>query len=609
MNKEMLKDSNDFKGTFQARTILLFCLVISLYFNSDLADPFNSAKQLLLILASAWLLGHFALTNYRQINFIELKENKFVVIVVFFCIFGFISLIKTDQKFVGMFGETQRKTGLITYICLSIFILFTSKFVSYKNSRQIYYYVQFTLVTFLIYGTMQFTGNDFVDWLNNYNSIIGTLGNPNFASAFMAILACLSFSAIFFKPLNKFVKYLCFITLLWSIFLIYQSDSKQGLISAATGIAFIVSVKMVKYNLKAGLVVVCSFFVIGLLAVLGMLQVGPLTYFLYKDSVSLRGYYWNAGINMFTQNPWFGVGLDRYGANFNQYKDQEFVVNRGFDLISTNAHNIPIQIFATGGALFGALYLAMNIYILARGIKGLKRVSGDQLTVLSGVMGAWVAYQSQAIVSIENIGTAVWGWFFGGCVIGLTSSYNKVQNRIGSTKLMLQPLISMVLVLAALYPFTNLSRMEQLMMRNQELYNSNNPEYYNELREVSKRINSNKFSDPFHKLASANFLLAIGDSSNGLDYLNRLNLDDERNTQVLYSLANYYETIGDTAEAIKYRVLVSKFDPYNCKNYLRLGLLYKSLGESSSMSLMLQKINEIVPNSDLAKAANQDLKI
>lgn len=609
MNKEALKDSNLFRSTFQVRTILLFCLVISLYFNSELADPFNSAKQFLLLLASSWLLGYFVLTNYRQISLTELKLNKFVVLVVFFCLFGFISLIKTDQKFVGIFGETQRKTGLITYICLSIFILFTSKNVTYKNSKQIYYYVQFTLAIFLIYGTMQLTGNDFVDWLNNYNSIIGTLGNPNFASAFMAMMACISFSAILFKPLSKVFKYVCVTLLMWSIFLIYQSDSKQGLVTVAAGIAFIVSVKIVKFNLKAGLATIFSFFTLGLFAVLGMLQVGPLTYFLYKDSVTLRGYYWNAGINMFTQNPLFGVGLDRYGANFNQYKYQEFVLDRGFDLISTNAHNIPIQIFATGGALFGALYLAINFYILARGLKGLKRVSGDQLTLLSGVFGAWIAYQSQALVSIENIGTAVWGWFFGGCIVGLTSTNNKIQTKSNSTKVMLQPLVSMVLVLMMLIPVTNLYRMERLMMRGQELYNSNNPQFYKELQEVSKAINSNKFADPFHKLASANFLLGIRDSSNGLNYLKKLNLDDERNTQVLYSLANYYESIGDKVNAIKYRVLVSKFDPYNCKNYLRLGLVYKSLGDYVNMNLMLRKINEINPNSDLAKAANQELKV
>ena len=49
----------------------------------------------------------------------------------------------------------------------------------------------------IIYGFLQSNGKDFVKWDNPYNSIISTVGNPNFAAAVMAILATISFSAIF----------------------------------------------------------------------------------------------------------------------------------------------------------------------------------------------------------------------------------------------------------------------------------------------------------------------------------------------------------------------------------------------------------------------------
>jgi O-antigen ligase len=56
-----------------------------------------------------------------------------------------------------------------------------------------------------------------------------------------------------------------------------------------------------------------SLFVVGfsvagaILAILGMLQKGPLVSLLYKDSVSVRGYYWRAGIEMFKDSPLTGV--------------------------------------------------------------------------------------------------------------------------------------------------------------------------------------------------------------------------------------------------------------------------------------------------------------
>jgi hypothetical protein len=38
-------------------------------------------------------------------------------------------------------------------------------------------------------------------------------------------------------------------------------------------------------------------------ALVGMLQIGPLEKFLYKPSVSVRGYYWRAGLEMFKDYP------------------------------------------------------------------------------------------------------------------------------------------------------------------------------------------------------------------------------------------------------------------------------------------------------------------
>ena len=58
------------------------------------------------------------------------------------------------------------------------------------------------------------------------------------------------------------------------------------------------------------------FFLVLVCSVLGMLQKGPLQNLLYKDSVSVRGFYWRAAIEMLKSEPLFGVGSDRYGSFF-----------------------------------------------------------------------------------------------------------------------------------------------------------------------------------------------------------------------------------------------------------------------------------------------------
>ena len=607
-NKVVRSTKNQINIT-PVRTLLLFCCVISLYFNSEIADPFNSAKQILLIMASAWLIGALLIQMKLKINYKPMQLQKGFIPLGFFLITGLISYAMSDTKITALFGESQRKLGLITYLGLALFMIFASIYVTVSHINLFYTYTSITLILFLIYGSLQYSGNDFIDWNNNYNSIIGTLGNPNYASAFIAMMASLIFSTIFLKSFSKFTKTLSLMLVCLSTFLIFQSDSKQGLISIAIGVGAILFVKLRTVNKLIGQIFLFTGSFFGILAVLGMLQIGPLTYFLYKDSVTLRGYYWRAGIEMFKSSPFFGVGLDRYGANFNQYKDIEFAQFRGFDLISTNAHNIPIHIFASGGLFFGMSYVILTAFIFYRALKGINKFKGDNLIFFSGIFGAWLAYQAQSIVSIENIGNAVWGWTLGGTIIALTNLNLDPQSPKTKSILALQPIFSMLFLLLSLIPVVGIYKSEQKTMDAQIIFNSNDASKIPELRNLSQEIINNSYSDPFYKLAASNFLITIGDTSDGVRSLKNILKKDSRNTQALSSLANYYESIGDFTNSINYRNKISDFDPYNCRNYLKLGVYYKKISDFNNMVKMLDKINAIAPNSEVAQTANSELKI
>ena len=109
------------------------------------------------------------------------------------------------------------------------------------------------------------------------------------------------------------------------------------------------------------------------LAIFGMLQKGPLTGLLYKPSVSVRGYYWNAAIEMFKSNPLTGVGFDSYGYYFKEFRSIEYPLRYGFELTSSNAHNTFLQLFATGGFFLGISYLTLVISTLLVGLKLVKK--------------------------------------------------------------------------------------------------------------------------------------------------------------------------------------------------------------------------------------------
>lgn len=68
------------------------------------------------------------------------------------------------------------------------------------------YYINFLLGTALgVYGYIQVIGKDPIKWNLMVNRVIGTLGNPNFASATMALIACICTSAIFITSFSKFL--------------------------------------------------------------------------------------------------------------------------------------------------------------------------------------------------------------------------------------------------------------------------------------------------------------------------------------------------------------------------------------------------------------------
>ena len=73
---------------------------------------------------------------------------------------------------------------------------------------------------------------------------------------------------------------------------------------------------------------------------------------------------------MFLSSPLTGIGIDRYGAYFKEFRETQYSLNYGFDLTSSNAHNVPIQLFATGGIFVGGFYILILLFIAWRGFLG-----------------------------------------------------------------------------------------------------------------------------------------------------------------------------------------------------------------------------------------------
>jgi hypothetical protein len=173
---------------------------------------------------------------------------------------------------------------------------------------------------------------------------------------------------------------------------------------------------------------------VGVLAVLGALQKGPLTS-IYKTSVSLRGAYWDAGITMGMNHPFTGVGMDSYGDWYRRARSENAAtVLPGPKTITNAAHNVVIDFFAYGGFPLLIAYLGMLLLAGIAAVKVIRRNKGYD-AVFVAMFAAWTCYQVQSIISINQVGLALWGWILTGALIAYEkATREKVAETPTATK-------------------------------------------------------------------------------------------------------------------------------------------------------------------------------
>lgn len=609
MKSSLQKTHHISKGPM--RWILGGLVAVTLFFQTTLADPFNSPKLWILMLMGAWLLGY--VVGNKELILLSDPLKQLSVILFVFLIFLVIATLLTDFRYVAFFGETQRRNGFFQYLALSIVLMATAMFIRMFNIKKLFLVTFFLGVVSSIYALLQTTGNDFVSWANPYNSIIGTLGNPNFAAAAMAVMGVIIFSSIFNSDFKLSSKIFAVILMLMLVLMIYRSNARQGLLSIALGTGFFLVVWIWGKNKKFGIVSLLLGFTVMIFSILGMLQFGPLQQYLYKASVSVRGYYWRAGLEMLSSHPFFGIGIDRYGSYFKQYREVDYPLNVGFQLTSSNAHNTFIQFFATGGIFLGITYLTLNLFVLYRAIVGIRNLKGNQRLYLVGILSAWISFHAQSLVSIDNIGISIWGWVLAGSIIGLSLSADtlerenefylkKKRNHIN----IVQALISGMSSILILSLVVLLYRGESNSYQGGVSLNLKDEASRTYFKDLQLKVINTPLNDPSYKLFAASKLIDAG-FEEGLTEAEKLYKVDPRSLDALALLSIANERLGNLSKAIEFRKAIAELDPWNAENYLALGKYYKSQGNSTESKLMLDKILSFAANHPIAEQAAKEL--
>ena len=378
-------------------------------------DPINPIKMLAVTAIGFMGLG-VLIANLKALKLRRYKA-PLMLIGAFMGWLLIVLVFSGGEKLQQIFGTNGRNTGLITYLSFSVLFIVSLVVSSAAFLGRFFVATLVVGVASLSYGVIQANGRDPIDWVNPYSPVFGFLGNPNFQSSLLGILGTVVFTQILSNAIKLQIKAAYLVYLFVTLYVINETDSQQGFLVLMIGSVIALGVYVNQRTKVLGY----SFLgltVIGFVAVLvGTLNKGPLASLLYKDSVTYRGDYWRAGWKMTVDNPIFGVGIDTYGDWYRRSRTVEATLRRGPDVISNAAHNVYLDLSAYGGFPLLSIYLALMLLVLFSAVKVIKRSPGFNVSFV-GILAGWIAFQAQSIISINQIGLALWGWVLSGLIIG-----------------------------------------------------------------------------------------------------------------------------------------------------------------------------------------------
>lgn len=588
--------------------VLLGGVLTTLAIWTTLEDPINLPKMFVLAVFASVILG-FSFPGILSVMRVTSGRKKIGLALVALFLAGLlITTIFTDVKYTAFFGEFHRNNGALTLLASAIFTIVAGLVFTEESSLKPLKWLSLLGIFLSTYGVFQLLGLDPVNWSNQYNPIITTLGNPNFTSGIIGI-SSIALMHFVIESSKTFERLAVAAGLILGLFVVVKSDSVQGIFAFLSGAAIIVLVKSWTKKRAFGVVVGASLSIIGIPVALAVFNIGPLASRLYQGTLNNRLDYWQAAINMFQSHPILGVGIDRYGEYYREYAVQNQYVQGMF---SNNAHNVYLHILATGGLTLFIPYFLLLAYVTWLAIKSLKSSNVKSRGVAASYLGIWLSFLLLNIVTIDNIGVGIWLWIFGGIIIGRSArldnstdaqvnSKEKKKIAINANEVSIAPTIaSFVLVILTLLVcvplLSNSSKLFELKANAKSL---DQAAYSSALIESAK-----SHSNDSQTLANLTiFAIQKNDISTAQTISKMIAVADPRSFYASYFPAIIFEGTNRRALAIPYRQKLLVTDKWNTENMFELVKSYLEVKDTQKAEELAAKIEKLYPGSENSKKA------
>ena len=420
-------------------------------------DSLIIPKEIILFCTASYFLP-LILSEYKFIlTHKRLKILSLLSILIFIqmiLVMTFTSAPLVQQ----IFGSTGRGLGFLTELSLLVLMIVAARFIKFNQIGLILKAIVIVSTCSSMYSILQKFGLDLFAWSSRTNGIIGTLGNPNFQSSLAAITIVPVISYLHSKKTST--RFIAIIFCLILIYTIYICQSTQGyLVTAITvSIYLLIYTWYRKRSIFIGMLIATVFS--GAVSILGMLNSGPLSILLYKNSIKSRGEFWRSAFSASKDNPIFGVGIDSFGDVSNRYKSASDA--SGINEFTNNTHNYFLHYSSTGGlplVILNILLIVLTFVCFFKLQNKLKQFN-HQIAALFTIL---VGFQAQSMISPGTISLMVWNAIISGSIIGL-STYgldgSDINLHVKSNFLKLFCFFSLLISLFIIYPLYNSDRLQ-----------------------------------------------------------------------------------------------------------------------------------------------------
>ena len=405
-----------------------------------LPDPMNLPKLLVLVTGSLALAPFAVLAWYRVVRTpghwpLRIMTGAALALLLWAVISSFSG---TSPMTVTFYGWYARNDGLLTLICLVMLLLGAST-LSMRQVQRLITWLMAAASVVAVVSYLQVLGNPVTP--NVGGTINGTLGNSNFAAAFLGTMTVLSLTQVFASQRTHAARvWAGVLAAAMALLVLVLGSDAQG--PATLGAALLGALLIWGLGVRgrwqpwarlgAVIATVASLIVLGM----SFAGIGPLAPLWTGGTFQDRIGFWQSALGMAGAHPILGVGPGAFARFANEFRVDTTILLNGPNFAVSAAHNVPLHIAATLGWLATLLWIVLFAGTFGWLIWRVARNPMPQLATAAGVGAGLVGYLAQAMISIDMLTLVTTGWVLAGCtlaVAGAAAVEQEVPTALGKS--------------------------------------------------------------------------------------------------------------------------------------------------------------------------------